>query len=72
MKIVKMFDREELSVAIGEEVLDYIGYEGCNDVATDFWIESSEEADPSTKLLNDYFLEHGCQPGEKVYIDVTW
>ena len=73
MELVKMFDRQKLEDALGiDELLDYIGYEGCNDVATGFWVESSEEADPSTKLLNDYFLEHGCQPGEKVYIDVTW
>lgn len=73
MELVKMFDRQKLENAIGiDDLLDYIGYEGCNDVATGFWVESSEEVDPSLKLLNDYFLEHGCQPGEKVYIDVTW
>ena len=68
-----MFDHYELGKATGiNDILDYIEYEGSNDVATPFWVESSEEADPSLKLLNDYFLEHGCQPGEVVYIDVTW
>lgn len=72
MKIVKMFDREELSTAIGEDLLDYLEYEGSNDVAIGFWVKSPENADPSIELLNNYFLKHGCQPNEVVYIDVTW
>lgn len=73
MKLIKMFDRQEIENNTGiNNLLDYIGYEGSNDVATRFWVESSEEAEPEFKLLNDYFLEHGCQPDEVVYIDVTW
>lgn len=73
MELVKMFDRQKLEDATGiDDLLDYIGYEGGNDVATHFWVEYPEDVDPSLKLLNDYFLEHGCQPDEKVYIDVTW
>ena len=57
-----------------------INYCGGNDVATFCYVYSQEEIEDkemftfteAEKRLNNYFLKHGCKPGEKVWIDITW
>jgi len=77
MKMVKMFDWSE-------DIQPYLntlnaGYDLCdleegigNDTAVSFWVEKSEYNSDFRNALTDYFLNHGCEQGETVYIWVCW
>lgn len=43
MTTVKMFTRVEIENALHLDILDAIGYEGCNDVAMYYFIEDPED-----------------------------
>ena len=71
MKIVKMFDKDEIEKETGIDVLEVYWGNFCNDVAVPWWIEDDEENEDYEKI-NSYLLAHGATIGEKVWIDVAW
>ena len=74
MTTVKMFTRVEIENALHLDILDAIGYEGCNDVAMHYFIEDPEDLadDSDMKKINEYLIQHGCKIDEEIWIDVTW
>ena len=79
MKIVKMFERQEIDKELNIDFLDYCNYNCisfCNDVAIPWFVEHPSEYndynDETFIKINDYFLNHGAYPEEDVWIDVTW
>ena len=70
MKIVKMFDANEIRKETGVDVLNYCK-NVCNDfIAIPWWVED-DDVDENYEKIISYLLAHGAVLGEKVWIDVT-
>ena len=80
MKIVKLFDANEIAEATGIRLEDIVDFP--NDCAIRWWVELEEiESDMddiykeeivSKNKITEYIISQGAKEGEVVWIDVTW
>ena len=74
MKLIKLFDWQEIERDTGIDILEYFAdneWEICNDTATSWYVNDNEDDETSYKL-NQYFISKGCIDGEKILIDICW
>lgn len=70
MKIVKMFDYCEIRKETGIDIFDY--YDNiCNDSAISWFVEEPDENEECAKI-NNYFLNHGANLNEEVWIEISY
>lgn len=76
MKLVKMFDYEEIRSILEkaglewDDVVENFQIWG-NDSAYKWWV-TDENTSKFEEVLNKYFLSIGCTEGEEVFIWISW
>jgi hypothetical protein len=76
MKLMKVFNIDELPEEVREKLITYVYYLYYYEEIPDYYeyripkIGELFPEDEDSKIIRNWFLNNGCQPGENVFVDM--